>query len=124
MMVIAKSTGTACLWQNLRAHRTRCIQHGIRTQIVALEVYEVLAIPHTMMLLGLLEVHLLTRNPTGTVRYTPEGEIRWTTISVFSGEERWKSEGIQVGGPGSARGVLGNWFDKVSASSQNRFSPR
>lgn len=27
-------------------------------------------------------------------------------------EERWKSEGIQVGGPRSARGVLGTWFDK------------
>ena len=59
-------------------------------------------------------VRLLIRIVAGTVRYTPEGEIRWTTISVFSGEERWKSEGIQVGGPGSARGVLGNWFDKVS----------
>lgn len=48
----------------------------------------------------------------GTVRCTPEGEVRWTTYSVFQGEERWKSEGIQVGGPGSARGVIGNWFDK------------
>lgn len=27
-------------------------------------------------------------------------------------EERWRSEGVQVGGVGSARGVLGNWFDK------------
>lgn len=27
-------------------------------------------------------------------------------------EERWRSEGIQVGGPQSARGVLGFWFDK------------
>ena len=27
-------------------------------------------------------------------------------------EERWKSEGIQIGGPRSARGVLGTWFDK------------
>jgi len=80
--------------------------------------------PCTTMVLGLFIMHLLMRNPTGTVRYTPEGEIRWTTISVFSGEERWKSEGIQVGGPGSARGVLGNWFDKVSALSQDRSSPR
>lgn len=49
---------------------------------------------------------------TGTVRQTPEGEIRWTTFSIFHGEERWRSEGIQVGGLQSARGVLGNWFDK------------
>lgn len=54
----------------------------------------------------------MTDSPTGTVRPTPEGEIRWTTYSVFQGEERWKSEGIQVGGRGSARGVIGNWFDK------------
>ena len=49
----------------------------------------------------------------GTVRQTPEGEIRWTTFSIFHGEEKWRSEGIQVGGLKSARGVLGNWFDKV-----------
>ena len=30
----------------------------------------------------------------------------------FRREERWRSEGIQVGGIRSARGVLGNWFDK------------
>ncbi|WPG98936.1 Hypothetical protein R9X50_00173800 [Acrodontium crateriforme] len=48
----------------------------------------------------------------GTVRQTPEGEVRWTTFSIFHGEERWRSEGVQVGGIKSARGVLGNWFDK------------
>lgn len=48
----------------------------------------------------------------GTVKMTPQGEVRWTTISVFQGEERWRSEGIQIGGVRSARGVLGFWFDK------------
>lgn len=48
----------------------------------------------------------------GTVRLTPEGEVRWTTFSVFHGEERWRSEGIQVGGVQAARGVIGFWFDK------------
>ncbi|KJZ79142.1 hypothetical protein HIM_01293 [Hirsutella minnesotensis 3608] len=48
----------------------------------------------------------------GTVRLTKEGEVRWTTTSIFHGEERWRSEGIQVGGVQSARGVVGNWFDK------------
>lgn len=38
--------------------------------------------------------------------------IRWTTFSVFHGEPRWKSEGVQIGGFKSARGILGNWFDK------------
>ncbi|KAL5114315.1 hypothetical protein ACEQ8H_007790 [Pleosporales sp. CAS-2024a] len=49
----------------------------------------------------------------GSVRLTPEGEVRWDTISVFhGGEERWRSEGIQVGGVRSKRGVIGTWFDK------------
>lgn len=55
----------------------------------------------------------------GIVRQTPEGEIRWTTFSIFHGEERWRSEGIQVGGLRSARGVLGNWFDKYVRSSHS-----
>ncbi|KAI4200457.1 MAG: hypothetical protein LQ350_003905 [Teloschistes chrysophthalmus] len=48
----------------------------------------------------------------GTVRLTPEDEVRWTTFSVFHGEERWRSESIQVGGVQAARGVVGYWFDK------------
>ncbi|KAK4156848.1 hypothetical protein C8A00DRAFT_40754 [Chaetomidium leptoderma] len=48
----------------------------------------------------------------GTVRVTPEGEVRWTSYSEINGEERWKSEGVQIGGVRSARGVVGNWFDK------------
>ncbi|KAF2969519.1 hypothetical protein GQX73_g4067 [Xylaria multiplex] len=48
----------------------------------------------------------------GTVRLTPEGEVRWTTFSIFGGIERWRSESIQVGGVRSAKGVLGHWFDK------------
>lgn len=34
------------------------------------------------------------------------------TDSVSSSEERWGSEGIQVGGIQSKRGVLGVWFDR------------
>jgi hypothetical protein len=59
---------------------------------------------------GTFELKLMTEQ--GTVRQTPEGQIRWTTFSIFHGEERWRSEGVQVGGLRSARGVLGNWFDK------------
>ena len=32
--------------------------------------------------------------------------------SAYSGEERWRSEGVQVGGIRSKRGVVGMWFDK------------
>lgn len=31
---------------------------------------------------------------------------------MFHGEERWRSEGVQIGGAKSERGILGNWFDK------------
>jgi hypothetical protein len=31
---------------------------------------------------------------------------------VDSGEERWRSDGIQVGGLRCPRGVVGTWFDK------------
>jgi hypothetical protein len=48
----------------------------------------------------------------GFVRTTPEGAIRWTSFSIYHGEERWRSEGVQIGGIRSARGVLGTWFDK------------
>lgn len=49
----------------------------------------------------------------GTVMLTPEGEVRWTSISIlYGGEERWRSEGIQIGGLRSKRGVIGTWFDK------------
>ncbi|TLS28254.1 hypothetical protein PpBr36_01288 [Pyricularia pennisetigena] len=47
----------------------------------------------------------------GNVRLTPDGEVRWSTISVFAGQERWSSEGIQIGGPKSAKCIIGNWFD-------------
>lgn len=50
---------------------------------------------------------------TGTVRLTREGDVHWTTsTAIYDGQERWKSEGIQVGGVGSARGILGFWFDR------------
>ncbi|KAF2671617.1 hypothetical protein BT63DRAFT_422158 [Microthyrium microscopicum] len=48
----------------------------------------------------------------GTVQLTPEKEVRWSTISTFQGEARWRSEGVQVGGIRSGRGVFGNWFEK------------
>ncbi|OTA69559.1 hypothetical protein K449DRAFT_384523 [Hypoxylon sp. EC38] len=52
------------------------------------------------------------RGMRGSVRLTREGEVRWTTFSVFSGVERWRSESVQVGGVKSAKGIMGNWFDK------------
>lgn len=36
----------------------------------------------------------------------------WVLLTCDSGEERWRSEGVQVGGLRSMRGVVGTWFDK------------
>ncbi|KAL6836509.1 hypothetical protein J3E69DRAFT_373520 [Trichoderma sp. SZMC 28015] len=47
----------------------------------------------------------------GTVGLTKEGEVRWTSVSIFQGHERWKSEGVQLSGPKSGK-VIGNWFDR------------
>lgn len=54
-------------------------------------------------------------NVKGTARLTKEGEVRWTTFSIFHGVERWRSEGVQIGGVRSARGVVGNWFDRYDS---------
>lgn len=42
---------------------------------------------------------------------TPDNQVHWTVFSVYGGQPRWRSESIQLGGPGSARGVVGYWFD-------------
>ncbi|KAF5647189.1 hypothetical protein F52700_1491 [Fusarium sp. NRRL 52700] len=60
---------------------------------------------------GSAGANMRTFNVKGTARLTKEGEVRWTTFSIFHGVERWRSEGIQIGGVRSARGVVGNWFD-------------
>lgn len=54
-----------------------------------------------------------TSRTRGMVQLTQEGEVRWTMYSVYWGEERWKSEGIQIGGENSRRGVFGFWFEKL-----------
>jgi len=49
---------------------------------------------------------------TGTVELTAEKEVRWSTLSYFQGESRWRSECVQIGGVRSKRGVCGTWFEK------------
>ncbi|OAA68411.1 f-box domain protein, cyclin-like protein [Niveomyces insectorum RCEF 264] len=39
------------------------------------------------------------------------GDVHWTTMSLFGGQPRWRSESVQIGGLRSGRGVIGNWFD-------------
>ncbi|KAH8981109.1 hypothetical protein EDB86DRAFT_2813211 [Lactarius hatsudake] len=52
---------------------------------------------------------VLTRT-RGTVETTASGDVRWTlTSSREDGEGEWANEGVQLGGRGSAIGVIGMW---------------
>lgn len=37
-------------------------------------------------------------------------EVRWTLVIRYAGEDRWRLEGVQVGGRGSKRGFFGVSF--------------
>ncbi|KAI9507220.1 hypothetical protein F5148DRAFT_1206976 [Russula earlei] len=46
----------------------------------------------------------------GTVEMVSSGDVRWTLISFHEdGQVQWSSEGVQLGGLGSAMGVIGMW---------------
>ncbi|VDB94895.1 unnamed protein product [Peniophora sp. CBMAI 1063] len=46
----------------------------------------------------------------GKVEVVGGGEIRWSLFTLREdGESAWQSDGVQLGGPGSAAGVLGMW---------------
>ncbi|KAG6836663.1 hypothetical protein H0H93_005210 [Arthromyces matolae] len=54
----------------------------------------------------------------GTVRMLRDGAIRWTLTSSYFNEDspEWSTEGIQIGGIGSALGMLGMWTGADHAS--------
>lgn len=45
----------------------------------------------------------------GTVQLTADWppQVRWTMVIRYGGEDRWKVEGVQMGGRGSKRGFFG-----------------
>ncbi|KAI0247378.1 hypothetical protein BJV78DRAFT_1133446, partial [Lactifluus subvellereus] len=46
----------------------------------------------------------------GTVEMAASGDVRWTLVSFREdGVGEWASEGVQLGGRGSAMGVIGMW---------------
>ncbi|WVO22498.1 uncharacterized protein IAS62_003828 [Cryptococcus decagattii] len=49
----------------------------------------------------------------GVVQLTADDppEVRWTLVIRYAGEDRWRLEGVQVGGRGSKRGFFGTWTD-------------
>ncbi|TNY22817.1 hypothetical protein DMC30DRAFT_444876 [Rhodotorula diobovata] len=49
------------------------------------------------------------RSIRGTVSVTPEGHTRWQYVIRYGGGDQWAMNGVQLGGPGSAAGVVGVW---------------
>ncbi|KAI0317999.1 hypothetical protein OF83DRAFT_1171490 [Amylostereum chailletii] len=49
------------------------------------------------------------RGLRGSVRVVADGNVRWSFVSIYDNEDQWSSEGVQIGGPGSAAGVVGTW---------------
>ncbi len=49
----------------------------------------------------------------GIITLTPDDppEIRWTWVVRYSGFDRWRLEGVQIGGCRSPRGIVGIWSD-------------
>ncbi|CAD6574942.1 MAG: hypothetical protein TREMPRED_001257 [Tremellales sp. Tagirdzhanova-0007] len=51
----------------------------------------------------------------GVVRLTADDppQVRWTLVIRYGGEDRWRLEGVQVGGRGAKRGFFGVWTDAM-----------
>ncbi|ORY33049.1 hypothetical protein BCR39DRAFT_520922 [Naematelia encephala] len=51
----------------------------------------------------------------GVVRLTADDppQVRWTLVIRYGGQDRWRLEGVQVGGRGSKRGFFGIWTDAL-----------
>lgn len=49
----------------------------------------------------------------GQISLTPDDppQVRWTWMVRYGGEDRWRLDGVQIGGRGSKRGVVGVWSD-------------
>jgi hypothetical protein len=63
----------------------------------------------------------ITSEIRGSVCLTNDNppQVRWTWVVGMAGEDRWRLTGIQVGGRGSKRGILGTW----SAVQREQLSP-
>ncbi|KAJ9109925.1 hypothetical protein QFC19_001906 [Naganishia cerealis] len=65
--------------------------------------------------------HQATSQVRGSVCLTTDNppQIRWTWVVSIHGDDRWRLTGIQVGGRGSKRGIIGIW----SAVQREQLSP-
>jgi hypothetical protein len=63
----------------------------------------------------------ITSEIRGSVSLTTDNppQVRWTWVVGMAGEDRWRLTGIQVGGRGSKRGIVGIW----SAVQREQLSP-
>ena len=63
----------------------------------------------------------ITSEIRGSVCLTNDNppQVRWTWVVGMAGEDRWRLTGVQVGGRGSRRGIVGIW----SAVQREQLSP-
>lgn len=63
----------------------------------------------------------ITSEIRGSVSLTTDNppQVRWTWVVGMAGEDRWRLTGIQIGGRGSKRGIVGIW----SAVQREQLSP-
>ncbi|THH12835.1 hypothetical protein EW146_g7328 [Bondarzewia mesenterica] len=52
---------------------------------------------------------VLDRALKGTIAVMPDGNIRWSFVSIYDGHDQWSSEGVQLGNVCSAAGIVGAW---------------
>ncbi|KAG8710217.1 hypothetical protein FRC08_017483 [Ceratobasidium sp. 394] len=45
----------------------------------------------------------------GFVCMTPSGYVRWHLVTRYESDDRWVTEAVQIGEPGSAGGFIGTW---------------
>ncbi|KAG9104902.1 hypothetical protein FRC06_006727 [Ceratobasidium sp. 370] len=45
----------------------------------------------------------------GFVCMTPSGYVRWHLVTRYESDDRWVTEAVQIGEPGSASGFIGTW---------------
>ncbi|KAJ9106161.1 hypothetical protein QFC21_001304 [Naganishia friedmannii] len=65
--------------------------------------------------------HQTTSQVRGSVCLTTDNppQIRWTWVVSMNGDDRWRLTGIQIGGRGTKRGIVGIW----SAVQREQLSP-
>ncbi|KAK4055006.1 hypothetical protein OIO90_003347 [Microbotryomycetes sp. JL221] len=61
--------------------------------------------------------HVLSRNRSirGTVCMTSDGQVHWRMMIRYSGRDQWVMNGVQIGGPRSKYGIIGELLNLLAS---------